>query len=415
MALLEAVLWIQPNFALSWQHDMTNLLRTQTDNLNQLAQNAARDHIAQAVSQKQAELIARELEMVARANVQIRNTQTALLDKGPAKPSAKFNPRQNLPQLFAIANDGGDKGNRGAISGKSVKDAATSGAVPLMSNSQAYAVACCVIIACFSAFSNEFNSVPDSSDSDASSVSSPVNDDDDDAAMKRPRDDDDAEDGGVVDEKKAVVLSEEDSVTTSADGKRGRKRAKLDVHAPSAVHFGQAKKKNCHKRRVAKNISESESLGFNSPEIASDDSLVCSPVSPVPASSGLFSTLPPEMVSSFEAEHACYFHGISCPTSVSSPKTPVHSYSMMPVISASPSLGSPMYDHDSFGQQRVTAIDPALLMEPGSPQQEASFTASVSSEHSSEVAAEDEEPSEPEPDPAMFDAAMEPMAQHVFY
>lgn len=40
VCLLEAVLWFQPNFALSNQRDMTKLLQTQTLKLNELAQNA---------------------------------------------------------------------------------------------------------------------------------------------------------------------------------------------------------------------------------------------------------------------------------------------------------------------------------------------------------------------------------------
>ena len=40
VCLLEAVLWFQPNLALSNQRDMTKLLQTQTLKLNELAQNA---------------------------------------------------------------------------------------------------------------------------------------------------------------------------------------------------------------------------------------------------------------------------------------------------------------------------------------------------------------------------------------
>ena len=39
VCLLEAVLWVQPNFALNNQRDMTILLQTQTHHLNELVQN----------------------------------------------------------------------------------------------------------------------------------------------------------------------------------------------------------------------------------------------------------------------------------------------------------------------------------------------------------------------------------------
>jgi len=426
IALLEAVLWIQPNFALSWQHDMTKLLRTQTDNLNQLAQNVGGGNAVSAVFQKQVEMIARELEMIERANVQVRNSQASLLDKGAAKQATNFNPTQILPQQFAEANYGGNKGSHGAISGKSAKEGVTSGAVPLMSSSQAYAVVCCVLIACFTAFSNEFVSVSESSDSDSSVVSSPSNE----SGMKRPRDCDKEEE-----ETSAADESEDESVIASADVKesrRGRKRARLGVHATSSVHFGQAKKNS--RKRYAKKDNIPSCSGS---EIASDESVLSSPTSSVfspkemqistpvcSMSSGLYSTLPPEMACDFEAEHAFYFHGISHACSVNSsamvsvPVSPIHTCTV-PVVSASPSLeSSSVYSHAAPAiAHQVTAIDPALLMEPGSPdleQQNASFTmSSVSSgEDNSE---DDESESSVDSNAPLFNVAVEPLMQDVFY
>jgi len=415
MALLEAVLWIQPNFALSWQHDMTKLLQTQTDNLNQLAQNVAKDNIAAAMLQKQAEIVARELEMVARANVQIRNTQTALLDKGAAKQASSFNPTQNLPQLIAQASGGGDTGNNRAVAGKSAAGAgaagATSGAVPLMSSSQASAVACCIVIAIYTAFSHEFNNaIPESSDSDASAAASPAGNS---VVMKRLRDEEDEEEEESDDE--CVTTT-----TPSADVnncRRGRKRARLGVHAASSVHFGQDKNKNNHKRTMSND-------SYESPCFSDDSSIACSPtasigsgavspqLSPVPTLSSLpstlLSTLPPEMACDFELEHALYCHGIarSSPV-VSAPMTPVHPC-MMPEISASPVVETPIYEH---AHPRVIGIDPALLMEP--------------SEHSAEDDDEEEEAQGQTAAAAattssvangpLFGIAMEPMVQDVFY
>jgi len=432
MALLEAVLWIQPNFALSWQHDMTQLLQTQTDNLSQLAQNVARDNIP--MFQKQLEIIARELEMVARANEQIRNTQADLLDKGAARQASNFNPTERLPQLFAEANGGGggSREHGTTAAGKSAAGAgsATSGAVPVVSNSQAYLVACCVLFVCFSAFSNEFSTtISESSDSD--SVASPA---DGSSALKRPHEEE---------EEEQAEDSDDECDTTCAsvkDCRRGRKRARLGAHVASSVHFGQAKKNNRHinKRHMKSNDANNckaevpcFSSSSSSSEVVSEDSILCSPTTsvssgvaspmPVPVmASTVFSTLPPEMACDFEAEHSCYFHGIACPINstpvMSTPVSPVHTYATTSPISASPVLDSPMFDHNADMAQRVIAIDPALLMD--------------SSEHNSD--AEDESTSENATAVAasaenataisavignapLFGVSMEPLVQDVFY
>jgi len=439
MALLEAVLWIQPNFALSWQHDMTKLLQTQTDNLNQLAQNVAKDNIASALFQKQAEIVARELEMVARANVQIRNSQTELLDKGAVKQTTSFNPTQNLPQMIAKANGGGDKGNQGTVSGENAAagvgiragaGAVANGAVPLMSSSQAYAIACCVLLACFSAFSTEFSSILESSDSDVSSAASPV--------MKRPRDEEESEsDDGEEDECVTNVADVKDS-------RRERKRARLGVHEASSVHFGQAKKKsnnnnnnnNNHKRHTKSNDS-CNSPCFSSSEVVSDDSIVCSPTASISSgaaspkelspfsmspsntmASSLFSTLPPEMACDFEAEHALYFHGIACPNSnaspmMSAPMTLVHPCAVSTVAS-SPVMDSPVFDHTP----RVTGIDPALLMEPSEEHEEVDEDDDETEESTAAtVAAATSVPTTASAvaNAPLFGIALEPFVQDVFY
>jgi len=432
MALLEAVLWIQPNFALSWQRDMTKLLQTQTDNLGQLVQNVAKENVGVGFFQKQLEMIAREQEMAARANEQLRNMRDTLQDKGTAKQAANANPTQHLPQFLAGANDGGDKGGAIAVGDVNGKHGEANGAVPLFSSSQAYAVACCVLIACVTAFSNEMNSVPESSDSEESSaIPSPV----DESLMKRPRDSDEA----------AAESDCDESCTTNADVKRERKRARLGMHVTSDVHLSQAKRKNNHKRHTKNETNLRRSSNspcspcFNTSEVASDDSIMCSPnstlssgaespVSVTYASCGAFSTLPPEMANDFEAEHAFYFHGISCPNSSSNsvmqcPVTPMHTTYNVPVISASPSLETPVYASVIDGSQHVTAIDPAILMEPTSPrlsQEDNNFTTNnvSTSDHSSEA---DEENDECQPPPSvvtnapMFGVTIEPLVHDMIY
>jgi len=450
MALLEAVLWIQPNFALSWQHDMTKLLQTQTDNLGQLVQNAAKENIAAAMFQKQLEMVAREQEMIARGNIQVRNTQAALLDKGDTKQKTNVDPAQHMTQLLAGANDGGGENRRGgnaegtkAATNAGEKGVVANGAVPIISGTQAYAVACCILIACISAFSNDFNIVSESSDSDASSsvAASPS----DAAAYKRPHSDEEQEEEGDDNEEN--------------DCRRERKRVKLGARVASAVQSNQAlkkKKKNYHKRHAkSEDLTPRGESPFSFSEVVSDDSVACSPVvsvssgaaspkdsrvsSPVPLSpvpSSVFSTLPPEMAGDFEAEHAFYFHGISCPAStpavttststsnsnsnsnatmntlVPIPVSPVRAYTLSSILS-SPILDSPMYEHNSV--HRVSAIDPALLMEQPSSRQNAGFSAS---EHSSEVD-DDTENTETAvvntTSAPLFGVSLEPMIQEIFY
>jgi len=391
VCLLEAVLWVQPNFALSNQRDMAKLLQSQTHQLNELAQNAAKDNTF-SVLQKQLQMVAREQEMVARANIQIHNMQTALLDKASAKQTTVNRAQLLLPQLL-VGHDNGGNGDCGGAAGKAQgKEAGVAnGAVPLMSSNQAYTVACCLLIACMTVLFNESSPLPEQASetnaSAAATAASAASSEEEDSApvavVKRPRDED---------------------KSNNKEGRRGRKRARLGERAASPVPCHQAKKNNSHNNN--KRRCKSDTVSIQS--VASEESIVCSPTlslssgadspSPVPiiSSSSVFSTLPPELACEFEAEHAFYFHGIAC-----NPSVPQQQQQQQPV---SPVSAYPMYDRLGNATtaivpepqpQRIAVIDPALLLvEPGTPdlpQQDEGFTPSVSSGHGSVVDEEEEE------------------------
>jgi len=402
VCLLEAVLWVQPNFALSNQRDMAKLLQTQTHKLNELAQNAAKDNTIAAL-QKQLEVVAKMQEMAVHENMQVHNMQTALLDRAARQPSVSRVQRQ--PQLF-IGHDQGGQGDCGDAGKAKGEKGVENGAVPLMSRSQAYAVACCLLAACLNVLMNDSSSLPEANEPAAAAAA-----DSNSSATKRPRDDNDGDDDDDDDAKEV---------------RRGRKHARLGVRVPSPVQFSQAN--NCH----SKHRSESEvcSCAANDSDM-SEDAVLCSPTvslssdasspkellisspNPVSAVSSVFSTLPPELSGEFEAQHALYFHGIACPSG-SSPSVAV----LPPVSPVYPSLTVSMFDQMIPTQpQQVAAIDPALLMvEPHTPetsQQDEGFTPSVSSGNGSEVDdAEEADPPQPAP---LFGAALESLIQDDFF
>jgi len=421
VCLLEAVLWVQPNFALSNQRDMAKLLQTQTVKLNELAQNAAKDN-SFAGFQKHLEMIAKEQQMVARANIQIHNTQTALVDKVTEKQGT-VNQGQRISQ-FIVGRDG--KGERGGVAGDGEKGV-ENGAVPVFASSQAYLVACCLLVAGASAFMNESSPVPESSESSSaetdSAAAAEAEEESAVARMKRPRDLEDSEEAEL-----AAV-----SVEEGKESRRGRKRARLGVRVTSSVQqYNQAKKNNCHsKRRCSGNARSRETEVVTSQAVVSDETILCSPSvslssdassprdshvsSPSPAhvASGMFSTLPPELACEFEAEHALYFHGIACPSS-SSPALNLLSPNPSVGMSSYAPVSTPLFEHLVVQPtQRVVAIDPALLLvEPRSPelfQQDDGFTPSVSSGQGSEID-ESEETKATVPAP-LFDVSLEPLLQ----
>jgi len=396
VCLLEAVLWIQPNFALSNQRDMAKLLQSQTHKLNELAQNAAKDNTF-SVLQKQLEMAAREQEMVARANLQIRNMQTALLDKVAAKQTT-VNRAQLLPQLLVGHDDGGNSECGGAAGKVEGEKGVANGAVPLMPSNQAYTVACCLLVACITLFLNESSPLPETSESNTAEA---VTED----ALKRPRDADNDED---------------DDCAVVEEGRHGRKRARLGVHTTSPVQSLQAnKKKNCcNNKRRCKSDTVSSRMAVDDSDmvqsVASEESIACSPTlslssgadspkdiqvsSPnsVPvAVSGVFSTLPPELACEFEAEHAFYFHGIACPSGNAVPQQAMPPVSVYPIYDRVAAAAAAAVSISEPQPQRITAIDPAvLLVEPSTPelpQQDDGFTPSLSSGQSSEVDDEEEE------------------------
>jgi len=335
VCLLEAVLWVQPNFALSNQRDVANLLQSQTHKLNELAQNAAKDNTL-SVLQKQQEVVAKVHEMVIRQNIQVHNMQTAVLDNAAAKQTA-ISRVQRQPQLFVGHHhqDGQtDCGDTGKANGeKGVEN----GAVPLMSRSQAYAVACCLLMACLNVFMNESSPLPEASQSNATPAAAANANN---GAVKRPRDVNDDE-------------VEEEEEEEAKEDRRKRKHARLGMHASSSVQFSQEKmnktqRKHCSKSDVTSCAAEAvvsesdvtEEAIVSSPTV-SMSSDVSSPKEPqisspnsVSTVSGVFSTLPPELSGEFEAEHALYFHGISCPGGSVNPSVnvlpPVSPISMYP-------------------------------------------------------------------------------------
>jgi len=255
---------------------------------------------------------------------------------------------------------------------------------------------------------NESSSIPQTPESAEATVDA---ENADGTAMKRPRDACDDDDEVAV------------SVEEPKQERRGRKHARLGVHATSSVQQpSQAKKKkNGHynKRRSARNpatevvaspVVKSEDVILCSPTVFSSDaassprdSSVMSPAS-VSAASRVFSTLPPELAGEFSAEHAMYFHGIACPSS----NSPVLSMVPPPMSVDSFASTTPLFEHT----HRVVAIDPALLLvEPHSPedlfQQDDGFTPSISSGQDSEV--EDPEESKTATPAALFGVTLEPI------
>jgi len=418
VCVLEAVLWIQPNFALSDQRDMANLLQTQNVKFNELAQNAAKDNTL-SVLQKHLALIAKEQEMVARANIEVHNSQTALFDKDTSKQTC-LNTAQQFPQVHAGrgVDNKGESATAAAVGDNNKGE--KNGVVPVFSSNQAYLVACCLLVASASVFMN--GSSPNSETSESSVESSAI--DDDDVVVE---DDDDAEiEGTPAKRPRDVSVSDGDdefaamNAEEAKESNHGRKHARLGMHATSSVQQrSQAKKKNnCHSKNRSKGISHShagDETVLCSPEISlsSDASSpseypVSSP-SPMPLASGMLNTLPPELACEFEAEHALYFHGIACPSS-SSPALNMVS----PVGIHSFSATNPLFDRMVAQQtQRVTAIDPALLLvEPPTPelyQQGDSFSSTVSSGQESEID-ESEEVKTEVPVP-LFGVAMETLVQ----
>jgi len=411
VCLLEAVLWAQPNFALSDQRDMARLLQSQTLKLSELAQNAAKDN-AVAVFQKQFERIAKEQDMITRNNIRIHNMQKVLLDKSSTKQTP-VNQVQRMPQLPIGRGEDG-KGELGGVAGTGEKGVEKNGAVPIFSSSQAYVVACCLLVASASALMNESSPVPDDSETNTESDMVAETDRASCPATKRRREDVDDDDDD--DEIAAIDIEE------SKESRRGRKHARLGVQATSLVQQrSQAKNNDCHNKprfngnfhshesEVATNeetILCSPSVSLSSDASSPSESHISSP-NPVSTMSGMFSTLPPELVCEFEGEHSLYFHGIVCPSS-SSPALNIPSpISSVPVNPFS-SVSAPLFDHTS---QRVTAIDPALLLvEPRSPelfQQDDDFTPSVSSGQDSEID-ESEEVKTSAPAP-LFGVSLEPL------
>jgi len=389
VCLLEAVLWFQPNFALSNQRDMAKLLQSQTHKINELAQNAAKESPL-SVIQKQLDMIAKEQEMVARENIQVHNMQTALLDKASTKQQTTVDQVQRMPRLLVGQKEDGNLVGNAEGEGKGVPN----GAVPLMTNSQAYMIVCCVLAACATLVNGSSPVCSESSETRSeeeeeevaiaaaiaeSAASCSV-------AMKRSRDNEE-------DDEEIAKANEEDGKVW-----RGRKQARLGVQAPSSVHHPNQANKNWYSesRSFVNSRRNCDSEVVASPGVASEECIVSSPVmsmssdasspsvsspSAVSVSSGVFSTLPPELAYEFEAEHSFYFHGIACPCTGSP--------SSVNVVPSPPPVTPLLHRVVSQPSQYVATIDPAILLDPAicahHLEQDDCLTSSVSSGQSSEI------------------------------